>query len=88
MSEYDSGPMDIQDLVAGATTRFWDSGEFRDYGNYTQRRICAHPDCERIITNRARYCSHCMKLATVRRAMVQMAEFRAMLGIEEDASDD
>ena len=87
MSEYAGGPMDIQDLVAGATTRFGDNGEFRDYGNYTQRRICAHPDCDRIITNRARYCSHCMKLATVRRAMVQMDQVRVMLGIEEGEDD-
>ena len=79
--------MDINILTRGATTQFGE-GEFRDYGNYTQRRVCAHPDCDEIITNRARYCSSCVKLTTVRRTVAQMDQVRVMLGIEEDVSDD
>jgi len=88
VSEYAGGPMDINILTRGATTQFGDSGTFIDYGNYTQRKVCAHYDCDSIITNRARYCSSCVKLATVRRTVAQMDQVRVMLGIEEEDADD
>jgi len=75
--------MDINILTRGATTQFGDSGTFIDYGNYTQRKVCAHYDCDSIITNRARYCSSCVKTDVVRKTQAQMAVVRYMLGIEE-----